>query len=254
MTQPRLLLVPFVTELEWERILPLLSEWAEIATFDPPGVGEEPLPAELDIPTERWSELSDPLRLWRQATAERGLAEVERQGWEEYFVVTDSYGITPAVLIAQESPERVRGLAFGHAALSHDREGERAPVSKEVWEAMASLMRTDAKGFIAYGIAQLTQGAVTDEQAARWMERLADRAVVAELWELLGNEPEPVGDELHGLGLRLLLAQHVGCLAQRQEGYDDIVAAFPDAATVACPEACAASPAFAEALREFCSA
>ena len=50
----------------------------------------------------------------------------------------------------------------------------------------------------------------------------------------------------------MLLAQHVGCLSKTQEGYDDIVAEFPDAATIGCPEARAASPAFAEALQRFC--
>jgi hypothetical protein len=39
--RPRILLVPTVTELEW-RIAPLLSEWAEVATYDVPGVGQEP--------------------------------------------------------------------------------------------------------------------------------------------------------------------------------------------------------------------
>jgi hypothetical protein len=252
-SRPRLLLVPFVTALEWERISPLLEQWAEIATFDPPGVGGEPLPPELDRHDTGWDGVENPLGVWRRATAARGLAEVESRGWERYFVVTDSYGITPATLIAAEHRERVLGLAFGHAALSHGREGERAPVSKEVWEAMGSLMKTDVKNFIAYGIAQLTQGAVSDEQAARWMERFNDREVVARIWLLLGDDAEPVGDRLHELGLPLLLAQHMGCIANLPEGFEDIVAEFPDAATAKCPEACAASPVFAEAVREFCA-
>lgn len=44
-----------------------------------------------------------------------------------------------------------------------------------------------------------------------------------------------------------------GCLGSTDEGYEDIVAAFPDARTVSCPEACEVSPAFAQALREFCA-
>jgi hypothetical protein len=43
--RPRLLLVPEFTELEWV-IRPKLAEWAEVATYDPPGVGGEPIPAE----------------------------------------------------------------------------------------------------------------------------------------------------------------------------------------------------------------
>jgi pimeloyl-ACP methyl ester carboxylesterase len=249
-SRPRLLLVPFVTALEWEKILPTLGEWADVATFDPPGVGEEPVPAGLEpdaTPDE------ETLAIWREATAERGLQEVESRGWDRYFIAADSYGARPAVLLACRDRERVGGLALGHAMLAHDRGGPRPSVNPEIWEAMSNLMRTDASGFIAYGIAQLTQGAVSDEQAARWMTRFPNRGLVTRLWTLLGEQSEPVGDELRELGLPLLLAQHVGCLSATQEGFEDIVAAFPDAATAACPEACAASPAFAAALRDFCA-
>jgi hypothetical protein len=252
-TRPRLLLVPFVTELEWEKISPLLGDWAEVATFDPAGVGDEPLPAELDPGADGTEDGPETLAIWREATAARGLEEVERRGWGSYFVVADSYGIKPAVMLAGRDRERVRGLALGHAALAHDRGGPRPSVNLEVWEAMSNLMRTDTSGFISYGVAQLTQGAVSEEQAARWLERFPHRGLVARLWRLLGEHSEPVGDELRELGLPLLLAQHVGCLSATQEGFDDIVEAFPGAATAACPEACAASPAFATALREFCA-
>ena len=253
MSRPRLLLVPFVTELEWEKLVGLVGDWAETASFDPPGVGEERLPPELDVPLERWgAEVAKALELWREATAIRALAEVERRGWESYFIVADSYGIKPAVGVALRDRERVRGLVLGHAALSHSLEGERAPIKREIWEALTALMRTDTTGFIAYGIAQMTQGAVSEEQASRWLERFPDRRLVGAIWDLLAKNPEPVGAELHELDLPLLLAQHVGCLSETQEGYDDIVAEFPEASTVRCPEACATSPAFATALREFC--
>lgn len=39
MTRPRILLVPNFTELEW-LVKPRLEEWAEVASYDPPGVGE----------------------------------------------------------------------------------------------------------------------------------------------------------------------------------------------------------------------
>jgi hypothetical protein len=50
----------------------------------------------------------------------------------------------------------------------------------------------------------------------------------------------------------LLLAKHEGCLGSTDEGFEDIVAAFPEAETVICPEACSSSPAFADAIRRFC--
>jgi hypothetical protein len=43
-----LLLVPSFTELEWEPIRPQLEEWAEVASFDLPGVGDEPGAERLD--------------------------------------------------------------------------------------------------------------------------------------------------------------------------------------------------------------
>jgi hypothetical protein len=38
MRRPRILLVPHFSELDW-RIKPLLEEWAQVASFDAPGVG-----------------------------------------------------------------------------------------------------------------------------------------------------------------------------------------------------------------------
>ena len=43
MSLPRLLLVPQLTQIEWT-IEPDLEQWAEVASFDPPGVGNEPAP------------------------------------------------------------------------------------------------------------------------------------------------------------------------------------------------------------------
>ena len=48
MDRSRLLLVPSFTELEWEPIRPQLEEWAEVASFDLPGVGNEPGAERLD--------------------------------------------------------------------------------------------------------------------------------------------------------------------------------------------------------------
>ena len=44
MDRPRVLLVPTLTEVEW-KIRPLIEEWAEVASFDAPGVGDEPATA-----------------------------------------------------------------------------------------------------------------------------------------------------------------------------------------------------------------
>jgi hypothetical protein len=71
--------------------------------------------------------------------------------------------------------------------------------------------------------------------------------------DALVSDPEPMGDEIAALDVPLLLAKHDGCLGSTDEGFEDVVAAFPEAKTAICPEACFASPVFADALRVFCN-
>jgi pimeloyl-ACP methyl ester carboxylesterase len=250
--RPRLLLVPSFTELEWA-IRPELEEWAEVASFDPPGVGVEPLPEGLEL----FAEMPDPKRVemlgrWRAATVERGLRMAAERGWERYVVAVDSWGTPAAVRLAASRPEAVQGLAIGHAALSHSFEGERPPSNKAVWEAMASLMRTDREAFISHGITQMTRGGIDDQLAEKMVARFPDTDVVVAVWESVALDPEPIGEYLAASSVPLLFGKHEGCLGRTDEGFEDIVAAFPGARTVNCPEACQASPTFAAALREFC--
>jgi len=84
------------------------------------------------------------------------------------------------------------------------------------------------------------------------IERFPDMRLVSAMIEALGREPEPIGDQLATLDLPLLLAKHEGCLGSTDEGFEDIVAAFPRAETVICHETCSSSPAFADAIRRFC--
>ena len=50
--RPRLLLVPEFTELQWT-IKSDLEQWAEVRSFDPPGVGGEPRPEDLTTVSRR---------------------------------------------------------------------------------------------------------------------------------------------------------------------------------------------------------
>jgi hypothetical protein len=247
-TRCRLLLVPSFTELEWG-VRPSLEEWADVASFDTPGVGAEPVPASVGTNPERQD---DRLARWREAAVERGLAEIDRHGWERLVIATDSHGAPTAVGIALRRKGAVAGLALGHASLSHARRGARAPIREGVWEAMAQLAKTGGDAFVRYGIAQMTLGGISEERAAEMLERFPDTALISEMVEALGESPEPIRDDLAELGVPLLLAKHEGCLARTDEGFEDIVAAFPEARTVLCPEACSSSPAFAQALRAFC--
>jgi hypothetical protein len=105
---------------------------------------------------------------------------------------------------------------------------------------------------VRYGIAQATRGGFDEETARQMVERFPEMTTVDLMLRALMNDPEPIGDELKALDLPLLLAKHEGCLGSSDEGFEDIVAAFPDAMTVICGEACSSSPTFADALRAFC--
>lgn len=245
---PRLLLVPSFTELEWG-MRPALERWAEVASFDTPGVGDTPLPSDLRIDASR--EPSELLRLWRAAAVERGLEEVDRRGWERFVVVTDSHGAPTATRLARRRRGSVFGLAIGHASLSHSTRGERPALREGVWQAMAQLAGMGSEPFVRYGIAQMTRGGIDEELAQQMLSRFPDSDIVVAVWESIASDPEPIGENLEELSVPMLLAKHEGCLGRTDEGFEDIVAAFPAARTVICPEACQASPAFAEALREF---
>jgi pimeloyl-ACP methyl ester carboxylesterase len=239
MPTPRLLLCPQFTEVEWA-IAPRLAEWAEVATFDAPGFGDEPAPEigpELD---------------YREAIVRRALQELESRGWEEYFVVGDAWGTATAVRVATAQPDRVRGVALGHASVDYEAEGERPSVNGEVVAAMTQLMRTDYDSFIRYGITQFTQGGFDEEMASEMVRRFPATEIASHVWDTHVERPEPVGDLLRQVDKPLLLGRHDGCLVFTTEGYEDLVAGFPDAVTVSVPTASAASEEFAEALRVFC--
>jgi pimeloyl-ACP methyl ester carboxylesterase len=238
-SRPRLLLCPQFTEVEWA-IAPRLAEWAEVATFDAPGVGDEPLPAD-------GSELLD-----RDMVVRRALVEVERLGWGSYFVVADAWGTATAARVAAADPEKVLGIGLGHASLDYDTEGARPAVNGEVVAVMTQLLRTDYDSFVRYGLTQFTQGGFDEEMSARIVERFPAAGVAGRVWEMLVERPEPIGELLRTLGKPMLLAGHEGCLVFSAEGYEDLVAAFPDADSVRVQTASAASDEFADALQRFC--
>jgi hypothetical protein len=233
--RPRLLLVPEFTEVEWDAIRPRLEEWAEVASYDPPGVGNEPRTERLD----------------REAIVARGLEELDRLGWEACFVATDGWGIASAVRLALARPNAVLGMALGHAKLSHRREGERAPINGPVYDALTELIRTDQEAFIRHGIAQATGGSVREDMADRMIERFP-RDLLLSGWEAITRENEQIGELLRQVDCPLLFAKHVGCLGSTDEGFEDAAAAFPDATTVAVEDAPLTSAKFAAALRDFC--
>jgi pimeloyl-ACP methyl ester carboxylesterase len=248
MSRPRVLLVPSFTELEWG-IRPLLEAWADVASFDMPGVGDTPLPPGIRV--DDLGQAAQSLEAWRRAGVQRGLAEMDRRGWEDCVVITDSHGTPTAVRLVSERRRAVRALAIGHAALSHATEGERAPVRGEVWRTLGLLARQGSDAFVRHGIAQMTRGATDDRLAQEMIDRFPDMELVADMVETLGREAEPIGDQLAALDVPLLLAKHEGCLGRTDEGFEDIVAAFPQASIVICPEQCSSSAVLADAIHEW---
>lgn len=240
MERPRLLLVPQLTELEW-LIRPQLEEWAEVASYDAPGVGDEP-----PVPD-----------FGSDAVARRGLEEVERRGWDRFFVAADEFGVAAATSLAVHARERVEGIALGHARLSNALEGERPPVNRQVHEACVSTMKTDYRTFVRQ-LFKMTGG---EDSAGGFGEDLVDsymERVPLELdlpfWERRSFEGEQIGERMERLrGLPMLLARHNGCLLFTDEGFEDAVAAFPEAVSVPCAVKPGTSPEFAEVLREFCA-
>jgi pimeloyl-ACP methyl ester carboxylesterase len=238
MERPRLLLVPQVCALDWQ-IAPRLAEWAEVATYDAPGVGDEPGAGEIE----------------REAIARRGLEELDRLGWERCVLVADEFGVPTALLLARIRPAVVTGLALGHACLTHDVEGDRPPVSEGVLDLMVHTAQTDHRTWARH-LTQVTQGAYDDDLVERYIERVPPEIAAAfgRVMQQGDQSMRETLDQLAARGVPMLFAQHDGCIMFTPEGYADAVAAFPDAHTVSTPEKPSASPAFADALRSFCLA
>jgi pimeloyl-ACP methyl ester carboxylesterase len=229
-SRPRILLIPSLTEIEWQ-IKPLLAEWAEVASFDMPGVGQEPPAAKLG----------------REALLARGAEELERLGWDRCVIAGDEFGTPTAIAIASEDPGRVAGLALGHACLDLTES-----LNQEVFSAFFSLAEKDYRTYVR-ALTQVTQDAYDDELADAYRERIPQEVAleyIPVIREVSDDELEPA---IRGLGVPLLLAEHADCLGWTAEGYQRTIAAFPEAMTFSTPQKCSVSPAFAEALREFCA-
>jgi pimeloyl-ACP methyl ester carboxylesterase len=233
--RPKLLLIPEWTEVEWTAIRPQLDGWAEVASFDLPGVGDEPRTDVLD----------------RDAVISRGQEELDRRGWDRFFVVADGFGISSGVRLALARGDAVAGMVFAHARLSHRRHGDRAPINGAVWEALNELVHTDHEAFLLHGITQVTGGSVDEDVARQMVDRFPTDLLVPG-FELLTGDDDELEALLAELRCPLLLAKHEGCLMATDEGFEDATAAFPEAPTVSVQAAPQSSDEFAEAIRGFC--
>ena len=227
--------MPTVTEVEW-RIRPRLEEWADVASFDAPGIGDEP-------GTE----------FTAAAIVDRGLAEVDARGWKRFVAVGDEIGAAQAIRLAGRRPDAVEAIALGHPALSLRSAGDRSPLNGDVVKALVQMARTDYRSYVR-ALSQLTQNAYDDELADLYMERVRPETIESYMEALF--EPESQEDLepiLRSLEVPKLLVEHRGCLMWTREGFEDITAAFPDARTATMELKPSVNPEFASLLHEFCA-
>ena len=232
MGRPRILIVPQLSEIEWP-IKPLLEEWAEVASYDAPGVGTEP-PADHFGPV---------------AVARRGLEEIDRRGWKSCIVVADEYAGMAAVQLMTARPEVVEGFAYGHACLSNRTDGDRPPIDPGIQAALAQLFNASYRTCVR-SLAQASRGSYDDDLVERYISHVP-RHLYAYFYGAQRPPSESLEGPLRALGVPMLFAKHDDCLLHTPEGYEDAVATFPEARRVAVQEKPSTSPAFAEALRRF---
>jgi hypothetical protein len=239
MDRPRLLLIPNLTEIEWVNRASL-EEWADVASYDAPGVGDEP-------PVDDFGS---------QAIGRRGIEEMDRRGWQSCVVVADEFGVAAAVHIAATAPERLQALALGHARLSNAVDGPGAPINREVHSACRSLIQNDLGSFIRQMFkmtgGERMQGGYGEEIVEAYRRRVP-RELLLPFWDERPHEGDHIGDVLSRLDAPVFLAHHKGCLLFTDEGFKDVVAAQPDAHAASFDEKPSTSAEFAGALQSFCA-
>ena len=238
MERPRLLIVPMLTELEWP-IRHELEEWADVASYDAPGIGDEPSTGETGS----------------EAAARRGLEEVDRRGWDRFIVAADEFGVLAASHLAAAAGDRVQAVVLGHARISNSAGGPRAALNNEVLLGVQSLLRTDPRTFVRQLFkmtgGEAAQGGYEATLVDEWLRRVP-MEVAEPFYESRESEGETLKSNLEQLRAPMLLAQHRGCILFTEEGFEDAVAMFPDAEVHRCDEKPSTSLDFVTVLREFC--
>ncbi|HEX8742050.1 MAG TPA: hypothetical protein VF712_02855 [Thermoleophilaceae bacterium] len=231
--RPRVLYVPIFAGFEARPFTKLAGEWADVETFDGPGIG-----------TRAGEPVGGPA-----GVAAAGAARLDELGWERCVVACDSHAQAAGIELAVRDP-RVGGIAVSHPAPDYSTTGERPALSEAIFTAGAQLLATDYRSF-ARALTQLTQGTLDDE----WVEGLiatVPHAVAQEHMARIALEGELV-PRLSGEDLEVLLAGHSGCLMWTPEGVEDAAAALPDAQVVHCDDVPMADEAYYAALRELCA-
>lgn len=241
--RPRLLLLPSLTELEWT-IRPLLEEWADVASYDAPGVGDEPA-AEGSPFANR---------------ARRGLAELDRRGWDRCVIVADELGCLAALLLTRARPGAVRALALGHPIVSFDLTSERRPLSGAVVEAHVQLADASHRAFVREQFRSWIglrgePAHEADPLAEEFLARVPHAVATGFYGDILANAEIYAAEILTALEelpqRPTLLVQHEDCIMFTREGFEDAAATMPNAETTSTHSKPSVDPAFADTLRAF---
>ena len=238
MDRPRILLVPNLTEIEWVN-RDAIAEWAEVASYDAPGVGDEP-------PADDFGS---------RAIGARGIEEMDRRGWQSCVVVADEFGVAAAIHIAAIAPERLQAIALGHARLTNSAEGPRAAINSEVHSACRSLIQTDTGSFVRQMFrmtgGERMEGGYQEDMVAAYRQRVPPELLLP-FWDERPHEGDHIGEVLRELDVPVFLAEHKGCLLFTEEGFEDAAAALPHARNASFENKPSTSTEFAQALEAFC--
>ena len=104
----------------------------------------------------------------------RGLAELDRRGWDRCVVVGDEVGAAQAARARSGArPSAARALVMGHPALDFNAGGRRPSLNPEVRDVLVQIAKNDYRSYVR-ALSQVTQDAYDEELAERVHEpRLA---------------------------------------------------------------------------------
>jgi hypothetical protein len=227
----RLLFVPIFAAFEAVPFAEANAAWADVQSFDTPGAA---------------SRRDEPAGSVEDA-ARAGSGRLDELRWESCVVVCDSHAQAAGIELALADP-RVKGICISHAAARYSTGGDRAAINPGVHAAAGQLLDTDLRSF-ARALTQLTQGAIDEEWADRFVEEVPRETVREGIGQLVGQE---LASRLGGWDGQALLGLHEGCLMWTREGFEDAVAAVPGAATVECGEVPLNDQRFRDAARALC--
>ena len=216
----RVLYVPLFIAAESDRFAAIVGDWAEVASFD--------------VPEEN--------------AAEAAYARLDELEWEHCTLVMDGFAQGIGTEIALHDLARFRAIAVGHAAPRFSTQPPRPTLHPDVISAATQLLENDYMAFWR-AVTQLTQGGMPDAWVERWAASVPEERARAMFLGIAETQP-PATERLAGFDGPLLLAQHADCVLWTPEGFEDALAAFPEARVIRCPDIPVFDPAFGDALRE----